>query len=105
MVFHRAITKIDKHPAQLYFLFLIILTNRQTYVIILKKNIFFIKVLLTSVMPERFLSNLVECRHFRIRCLHAQKEILAKCAIILTSKLKFSDKTLRILGINNRFVK
>ena len=52
---------------------------------------------LTSVVPERFLSNLLECRHFRIRFLHALKEILAKCVVILTSKLKFSDETLRTL--------
>ena len=60
---------------------------------------------ITSVVPERFLSNLLECRHFRIRCLHALKEMLVKCAVILTSKLKFSDETLGILWKNNIFVK
>ena len=48
---------------------------------------------LTSVVPEHFLSILLECRHFRIRCLHALWEILAKCVVILTSKLKFSVET------------
>ena len=48
---------------------------------------------LTSVVGERFLSNLLQCSHFRIRCLHTLKEIFAKGVVILTSKLKFSDDT------------
>ena len=54
----------------------------------------FNSVPLTSAVRERFLSNHLECRHFRIRCLHERKEILAKWVVILTSKLKYSDETL-----------
>ena len=52
---------------------------------------------LTIVVPERFLSNHLECRHFRICYLHALKEILAKCVVTLTLKLIFIDEMLRIL--------
>ena len=45
---------------------------------------------LTSVMHERFLSNHLECRHFRISYLHMLKQNLAKCVVILTSKLKLN---------------
>ena len=56
-----------------------------------------VKKLITSVVPECFWSNHLECRHFRIRCLHALKDILAKCVVIPTLTLKFNNETLRIL--------
>ena len=75
--------------------------------IVVKKvalNVIFLP--LTSVVPDCFLVNLLWCRHSRIRCLHALKEIVAKFVVILTSKLKVSNETLRILYTNNnRFVK
>ena len=52
---------------------------------------------LTRVVPERFWSNLLEYRHFRIRCLYALKKTLAKCVVMLTSNFKFSDETLKNL--------
>ena len=60
-----------------------------------KKNIRLLP--LSSVVPDCLLSNLLECRYFRIRCLHALKEYFSKCVVILTSMLKFSNETLRIL--------
>ena len=48
-------------------------------------------------MHEGFLSNPLECRHFRICYLQELKQNLIKFAVILTSELKLNDETLRIL--------